>query len=389
MSFVTQCPQCSTHFKLVPDQLRISDGWVRCGQCGEVFDARERMQPWVPPTAGAAATPPGPATQQPANPPVNPPAAQSAPAVEPLAPISETPPSDISQTQGTNGSLPDDPLPEIDFAPDPGPGHHAEPASVPASAVAEVAGEPPSPVEMPAALLEAQAPSAPTALADDAVEQADSIQALLMPGGFPASDRMPLEKASAPNRIRKPKGKRKDPLPPDPEDVSFVRQAKRQAFWRRPLVRATLWLLAVGLGVALVAQAALQQRDRLVAAYPSLKPWAEQACQPIGCEVRPLQQLESVLIDSSAMVRLGDGAFRFEVVLKNTSELMLAVPALELSLTNSRDEAVVRRVVLPTDWSAPPDELPPLSELPLSVRITLVDGPELRMAGYRAVVFYP
>lgn len=380
MSFVTQCPQCSTHFKLVPDQLRISDGWVRCGQCGEVFDARERMQPWVPPAAVAVAVPPDPVAQQPASPPaVNP-----APAVEPLAPFVEVP-SDGQQQQDDDGTLPDDPLPVIDFTADTGPDFSPDPVPTPEVMAVDL----PPPLVPPAQPREAQAPSPPIALDDQAIEQADSIQALLMPGGFPASDSMPLERASAPNRIRKPKAKRKDPLPPDPEDVSFVRQAKRQEFWRRPLVRATLWLLTVGLGLALVGQAALQQRDRLVAAYPALKPWAEQACRPIGCEVRPLQQLESVLIDSSAMVRLGDGAFRFEVVLKNTSELMLAVPALELSLTNSRDEAVVRRVVLPAEWSAPPDELPPLSELPLSVRITLVDGPELRMAGYRAVVFYP
>lgn len=31
-------------FKVVPDQLRVSDGWVRCGQCDEVFDANAHLQ---------------------------------------------------------------------------------------------------------------------------------------------------------------------------------------------------------------------------------------------------------------------------------------------------------------------------------------------------------
>lgn len=39
MSLVTRCPACTTTFKVVRDQLRISDGWVRCGRCSEVFDA--------------------------------------------------------------------------------------------------------------------------------------------------------------------------------------------------------------------------------------------------------------------------------------------------------------------------------------------------------------
>ncbi|MDE2370344.1 MAG: zinc-ribbon and DUF3426 domain-containing protein [Burkholderiales bacterium] len=35
----TRCPACDTVFRVVPDQLRVSEGWVRCGRCAEVFDA--------------------------------------------------------------------------------------------------------------------------------------------------------------------------------------------------------------------------------------------------------------------------------------------------------------------------------------------------------------
>ncbi|WP_029462362.1 DUF3426 domain-containing protein [Serpentinimonas barnesii] len=48
MSFITRCPACATTFKVVSDQLKISDGWVRCGQCGQIFDANLDLQPWVP-----------------------------------------------------------------------------------------------------------------------------------------------------------------------------------------------------------------------------------------------------------------------------------------------------------------------------------------------------
>src|SRR3954468_18268106 len=44
MSLITRCPACGTMFKVVPDQLRISEGWVRCGHCAEVFDATAHMQ---------------------------------------------------------------------------------------------------------------------------------------------------------------------------------------------------------------------------------------------------------------------------------------------------------------------------------------------------------
>ena len=39
MSQITRCPACATSFRVVVDQLRIAQGWVRCGQCGEVFEA--------------------------------------------------------------------------------------------------------------------------------------------------------------------------------------------------------------------------------------------------------------------------------------------------------------------------------------------------------------
>ena len=44
MSLITRCPGCETSFKVVPDQLRLSEGWVRCGQCNLVFDAALHIQ---------------------------------------------------------------------------------------------------------------------------------------------------------------------------------------------------------------------------------------------------------------------------------------------------------------------------------------------------------
>lgn len=48
MSLVTRCPSCTTAFKVVRDQLRLSDGWVRCGRCGEVFDAQSDLREQLP-----------------------------------------------------------------------------------------------------------------------------------------------------------------------------------------------------------------------------------------------------------------------------------------------------------------------------------------------------
>ncbi len=39
----TQCPKCETVFRLAAQALRAADGQVRCGRCGEVFSALERL----------------------------------------------------------------------------------------------------------------------------------------------------------------------------------------------------------------------------------------------------------------------------------------------------------------------------------------------------------
>lgn len=59
MSFATRCTSCGTIFRVVPDQLKVSEGWVRCGRCHAVFDAEQGLfdlehdvpPEWVEPAA--------------------------------------------------------------------------------------------------------------------------------------------------------------------------------------------------------------------------------------------------------------------------------------------------------------------------------------------------
>ena len=62
MSMATRCIACGTIFRVVQDQLKVSEGWVRCGRCDEVFNAldglfdleRESPPPWQPGQADLA-----------------------------------------------------------------------------------------------------------------------------------------------------------------------------------------------------------------------------------------------------------------------------------------------------------------------------------------------
>ncbi|MBY0234625.1 MAG: hypothetical protein K2W93_06575, partial [Burkholderiaceae bacterium] len=74
MSLATRCTACGTIFRVVQDQLRVSEGFVRCGRCAEVFDAREQLfdidreppPPWPAQAAGEAQADPFPSDDTPA-----------------------------------------------------------------------------------------------------------------------------------------------------------------------------------------------------------------------------------------------------------------------------------------------------------------------------------
>lgn len=92
MSLATRCPHCNTIFKVVQDQLKVSEGWVRCGRCTEVFNALEGLfdmereappQRIVPPTTVVTQPPASPPLPEP--PPAPPSPAEAFQATEPAA----------------------------------------------------------------------------------------------------------------------------------------------------------------------------------------------------------------------------------------------------------------------------------------------------------------
>lgn len=55
MALATTCPQCKTSFKVVPDQLKLRRGLVRCGSCQHVFSGIDHLRYVEEPRPGAAA----------------------------------------------------------------------------------------------------------------------------------------------------------------------------------------------------------------------------------------------------------------------------------------------------------------------------------------------
>jgi hypothetical protein len=175
---------------------------------------------------------------------------------------------------------------------------------------------------------------------------------------------------------------------PEPEP-RFVQQAKRQAFWASTQVRAGLWLGVVVSVLALGLQWAVHDRDRLAAWQPSLKPMLVVLCQPLGCEIGPVRQLQAVVIESSSLVRLLGQLHALDVVLKNTQAWPVAIPSLEVSLTDAQEQVLARRVLRAEEWPDAPPVLAPDEAWPLKLRLSITLPANQAMSGYRIALFYP
>lgn len=386
MSFTTRCPACGTTFKIVPDQLKISDGWVRCGHCADVFDATLFLEgeaaPVVPATPVAPVVPAVPQTPV-ADVVSN---AVSAPGVIDVAVDGMPVPDPVS------GSAP---APEADDNDGDWLLHPAPSQPVQAPAGADLVREP-EPAPKPEAVDEAFvdelrrfAQASPL----DKPEKHASVVAQVVTREELAPAAVVAEPARA-EGYDLPVSPEVLPETPDdepllPVEPGFVRQARRRAFWRSRGVRAAMVVISLLLGLGLLAQVAVHERDSLAARFPAATPVLTALCLPTGCRIGPVHQIESVVIDSSNLVRRLGNFYSFDFVLKNSARMPVAVPALELSLTDTREAVIVRRVFLPDELPGAPQLLPAQGSLSLSLRLSIADQGVSSMSGYRALVFYP
>ncbi len=424
MSQITRCPSCATHFKVVADQLRISDGWVRCGHCQRVFDASEHLQ-LVPASAlmpdlplGRMQSLPQPApsaetprvwgsARSPAMPGPEAPAFPDTPAVVAGLPEGNAPPPLPTPFAWTLPPAPDSAVPPPpEGALDLRPPDAAAPAQEPL---------PPAGYELPTALLDE--PEIPALSGDSEPKPEPELEPETETehavGGFeggpldadtpPDAPGEPASLHGAQQALRLPEdvplaagdgvssAGEPEPMPTEGASAnaepSFVRMARRQAFWRRPAVRVGLSLAGVVLLCALVLQMAVQQRDFIAAARPQWRPFLQGLCVPLQCRVEAYRQITSVVVDSSSFNRLRGETYQFSLALKNRSNRALAMPAVELTLTDAQDQPVLRRVLLPQDLAAPP-ELPALGDWSASLQVNVALD-NVRIAGYRVVAFYP
>jgi predicted Zn finger-like uncharacterized protein len=382
MSLLTRCPACTTLYKVVPDQLRISQGWVKCGQCGEIFDASQHLME-----------------------------ASTEPVELVVDSSSESAPVPTAELNAVDQQVSDNDLQSQSA--------QAEPQSPDRSAVVIEPGTASSSESTTESWCEPHAgcdplstvsPTADLSHEVDRItdqnevrfENAASVTPALNLAGMESEDSAPLaEINSLPDLEQEREQSAKSGLAPGQEaratesrapspQASFMHDAEKTSVRYHALTRLALLGLVGLLTLALGAQWVYLDHDRLAAAQPKWKPALETICLPLRCSVKPWQQIESIAIDAAAFRKLGSDSYRLSFTLKNEANVMLAWPSIELTLTDMQDHVVVRRVLSPSEMSAASDRLEAREEWPAAVNLRIASEPlAAPFAGYRLLAFYP
>lgn len=180
-----------------------------------------------------------------------------------------------------------------------------------------------------------------------------------------------------------------DPLVLDSSlEPGFVRDARRKAWWQKPMVRVAMGAGVVVLPVALALQVALHERNALVAWQPSLRPALEFMCTALQCKLGPRQQIAAMVVSGSAFAKgERERAYQLSLSIQNRASTPVGMPAVELTLTDAQDQAIARKVISAKELGAP-QELKAGAEWSGTVPVT-TDGLNLQVSGYRVLLFYP
>ncbi|BDU57476.1 hypothetical protein LMORI2_04580 [Limnohabitans sp. MORI2] len=139
------------------------------------------------------------------------------------------------------------------------------------------------------------------------------------------------------------------------------------------------------LALLLCMQFLVVQRHWLAAEEPALRPVLATLC---ACQVTWPREPEAVLIESSSFTENPQGGYTVQLRLKNTQHHPVAMPALELSLTDLQDQVLVRRVFTAEELSGK-DHVQALRDVRSTLNFDLDEKVSKRITGFRAIVFYP
>lgn len=439
MALITRCPACATAFRVGEAQLRLRQGWVRCGVCNEVFDARTDLsekapEDLAPPASGPPAAPEqGPASQG------------KTLGVEPM-PLESLP---VPLLYGDEpGLAPARPvnvdrldLRQVPMAPAAGrapagpPKTRTEPSfdaarlpRVPAPILVEPpSAEPPPLPPVPVFSTDTRPPPVGSKVRANTRRQ----EPQWGPDPIPVPQMRLAEPVSARVSFFNERGHDVPVLNADPavfqpvlleagtDPLLGTPDAQAPSFGPMlPSHRPLRWPWALGVIVAvclLVFQFAYVFRAQIATHVPETRPYLQQLCALMKCEVGHLTDAALLSIESSSIEPWQAGAglsssrslvqaggeppaevefdvrrrLALRVALRNRAPFEQPWPAMELSLTDVRENVVARRVLTPERYLSASAAQDMMGAGSLHVLRVPIDTSVPQASGYRVLFFYP
>lgn len=357
MNLATRCTECGTVFRVVQDQLKVSEGWVRCGRCTAVFNAQAHLFDLDAPPAPAPAAPDS---------------ARLVPS--PAAGTTQSnDPDDWSPTMPVEDPVE---MARLGLAPD---AHEFDDVvDVTAAAPDAERGEAHHDAGDADDILLLQPGAARADTEADTAMSTDGTPDVFVDIGDPSAPVAAAALASAPVHI-------------DADEAavtpSFMRSGQTGSPLDRPALRTGLLVAAIVLSLALVAQALVAWRDQVAAQVPALRPVINALCQGLNCRIAPLRRIDRLAVEASGLTRIeGAPLHRLSVTLRNRADTAVMAPALDLSITDTQGKLVARKVLQLADLGVTTTSIEAGAELPLQA---LLNTGERRVAGYTVELFYP
>jgi predicted Zn finger-like uncharacterized protein len=392
MTLATQCPHCHTTFRVANDQLKLRAGLVRCGACKEIFNGIEHL-------IGSNPAP----------------VKKTAKAISP--PVVSIDAITIPGNPANDTSITATPIPSdvIDMGE-----QKAKSIAALSAAIAPEEAAAASTIPEPPAQQQLVTSDRPVSViqdkADNPLQRMTLIEFSNTEDAAGGQGPQPIILEHAPDPLdqaiedlqRKPLRRKKkkasaeknvaaspedQPIESEPEieEPGFVTRGRRQ----QKLSRVLRILMGIGsflLLLGLLAQAAYSFRDQIAARLPQSKTILAEACTFVGCRVGLPAQIETVAIESSELQAVPGhkDTFVLTTLLRNYSATQQTWPTLELTLNDTNDKALARRIFLPRDYLSSAQDtakgFSPASEQSVKLFFELS---QLKASGYHVGLFYP
>ncbi|WP_046155419.1 DUF3426 domain-containing protein [Chromobacterium vaccinii] len=355
MTYTTQCPNCQTRFKVNDSQLAAANGLVRCGRCSHVFKAPDhfvitRLEPS--------------------------PALAAPPARDPMDDFElEVPDFDPQAQQG-----------DVQILPDP------VAAQQPRAAAAPVQAEAPPPRQEDVEAFQR------------ALSEAMQNRHVSTPIGNPFDDPEPPPAPARPEVFgsrRRAEAAHAEEAPPahvefdeplftdaDAVEEEAARTHKPAGPWLNGLLAA----LAVIGALFLAAQLVYINRTRIAAEVPESRPTLEHLCRALDCEVPWPTDIALIRTEWSELAFVPDypNLIQLSATLKNHAQYPQAYPMLEVTLKDSDDQVLIRKVFAPKEYLKPDDLKLNRFNANSEVKVTMrLDAGKVHAMGYSLYWFYP